>query len=43
MARNTLAGISKGKSKSAMFYAANPKARNKKKKYDTDYHKNKKR
>tara|TARA_R100001015_G_scaffold19019_1_gene14190 strand:+ start:245 stop:523 length:279 start_codon:yes stop_codon:yes gene_type:complete len=43
MARNTLAGISEGKSRSATFYAANPKARKKKKKYDTKYHKSKKR
>ena len=39
MARNTLAGKGKGKSKSAKYYAENPEARKKKKKYDTAYHK----
>ena len=39
MARNTLAGKRTGKSKTAKFYAKNPKSRDKKKKYDTDYHK----
>ena len=34
MARNTLAGKSKGKSKSAKFYAKNTKARKKKQEYD---------
>ena len=38
MARNTLAGKSKGKSKSAKYYAKNKKARDKKKAYDTEYH-----
>tara|TARA_Y100000992_G_C20926734_1_gene332457 strand:+ start:248 stop:526 length:279 start_codon:yes stop_codon:yes gene_type:complete len=38
MARNTLAGKSKGKSKSAKFYAKNPKARKKKQEYDKKYH-----
>jgi hypothetical protein len=39
MARNTLAGKRTGKSKTAKFYAKNPKSRAKKKKYDTKYHK----
>lgn len=43
MARNSLAGKSKGKSKSAKFYAKNPKAKAKKKTYDTAYHKTTKR
>jgi len=43
MARNSLAGTRKGKSKTAKFYASNPKARSKKKSYDTDYHKSKSR
>ena len=38
MARNTLAGKSRGKSKSAKYYAKNKKARDKKKAYDTEYH-----
>jgi hypothetical protein len=43
MARNTLAGKRTGKSKTAKFYAKNKKSRDKKKEYDTDYHKTKKR
>ena len=43
MARNSLAGKRTGKSKTAKYYASNPKARSKKKKYDTDYHKSKSR
>ena len=39
MARNSLAGKRTGKSKTAKFYAKNPKARAKKKKYDSEYHK----
>lgn len=39
MARNSLAGSTKGTSKSARFYQRNPKARAKKKSYDTTYHK----
>jgi len=38
MARNTLAGKSKGKSKSAKHYAANKKSRKKKQEYDKEYH-----
>tara|TARA_A100001201_G_C4029685_1_gene183194 strand:- start:398 stop:676 length:279 start_codon:yes stop_codon:yes gene_type:complete len=38
MARNTLAGKSKGKSRSAKYYAKNPKARKKKQAYDKKYH-----
>lgn len=38
MARNTLAGTSTGTSKSAKYYAANPKARAKKLAYDIAYH-----
>tara|TARA_Y100000401_G_C8178823_1_gene152943 strand:+ start:168 stop:446 length:279 start_codon:yes stop_codon:yes gene_type:complete len=38
MARNTLAGKSKGKSRSAKYYAKNPKARKKKQEYDKKYH-----
>jgi len=38
MARNTLAGKSTGKSRTAKYYAANPKARAKKDAYNTDYH-----
>ena len=38
MARNTLAGKSKGKSKSAKHYAANSKSRKKKLEYDKEYH-----
>ena len=34
MARNTLAGKGKGKSRSAKYYAKNPKARKKKQEYD---------
>lgn len=37
MARNSLAGTKKGKSKSARYYQNNPKARAKKKAYDTKY------
>jgi len=36
--RNSNAGKSTGKSKSAKYFAANPKARAKKKAYDTAYH-----
>ena len=43
MARNTLAGKRTGKSKSAKHYAKNKKSRDKKKKYDTEYHKTKER
>ena len=43
MARNSLAGKRTGKSKTAKFYASSSKARAKKKKYDTDYHKSKSR
>ena len=39
MARNTLAGKRIGKSKTAKFYAKNKKSRDKKKAYDTKYHK----
>ena len=38
MARNSLAGKSKGKSRTAKFYAKNPKSRAKKKSYDKKYH-----
>ena len=38
MARNTLAGKSKGKSRSAKYYAANPEAKKKKQAYDKAYH-----
>jgi len=38
MARNELAGTSKGKSKSAKYLASHPKARAKKKAYDKEYH-----
>jgi len=38
MARNTLAGKSVGKSKSAKYYAANPEAKKKKQAYDKAYH-----
>ena len=38
MARNTLAGKGKGKSRSAKYYAKNPKARKKKQEYDKKYH-----
>tara|TARA_B110000091_G_scaffold164440_1_gene175670 strand:+ start:50094 stop:50372 length:279 start_codon:yes stop_codon:yes gene_type:complete len=38
MARNTLAGKSGGKSRSAKYYAANPEARLKKQSYDKAYH-----
>jgi len=38
MARNTLAGKGKGKSKSAKYYAANPEARKKKQAYDKKFH-----
>ena len=43
MARNSLAGKITGKSKTAKYYASNPKTKAKKKKYDTDYHKSKSR
>jgi|TARA_B110000902_G_scaffold165147_1_gene188642 hypothetical protein len=38
MARNTLAGKGKGKSRSAKYYAANPESRKKKQAYDKKYH-----
>jgi hypothetical protein len=38
MARNTLAGKSKGKSKSAKYFASNPDARKKKNEYNSEYH-----
>ena len=38
MARNTLAGKGEGKSRSAKYYAKNPKARKKKQEYDKKYH-----
>ena len=38
MARNTLAGKRTGKARTAKYYAANPKARRKKKAYDSEYH-----
>jgi len=38
MAKNTLAGKSVGKSRSAKYYAANPEARAKKNAYNTEYH-----
>ena len=38
MARNTLAGKNKGKSRSAKYYAANPEAKKKKQAYDKAYH-----
>jgi hypothetical protein len=37
--RNSLAGKSTGKSKSAKYFASHPEARAKKNKYNTDYHK----
>lgn len=37
--RNTLAGSKKGKSRSAKYLQKNKKARDKKKAYDTEYHK----
>tara|TARA_R100000935_G_C2839057_1_gene169948 strand:- start:4566 stop:4844 length:279 start_codon:yes stop_codon:yes gene_type:complete len=43
MARNTLAGKGSGKSKSALYYAKNKAARDKKKAYDTAYHKSEER
>tara|TARA_Y100000361_G_scaffold151637_1_gene169390 strand:+ start:482 stop:805 length:324 start_codon:yes stop_codon:yes gene_type:complete len=42
MARNKLAGTKKGTSKSARYLQSNKKARDRKKKYDTKYHKTKK-
>jgi hypothetical protein len=39
MARNKLAGTRVGKSKSALYYAKTPRARARKKAYDTEYHK----
>ena len=36
--RNSKAGKSTGKSKSAKYFAANPEARAKKNKYNTEYH-----
>jgi len=41
MARNGLAGTKKGSSKSAIYYQNNPKAKDKKDKYNTKYHKSK--
>lgn len=41
MARNGLAGSTKGTSKSARYYQSNPKARAVKDKYNTKYHKQK--
>lgn len=37
--RNSLAGKSTGKSKSAKYFASHPEARAKKNKYNTEYHK----
>ncbi len=39
MGRNSLAGTTKGKSKSAKYLHENPAARAKKKAYDTNFHK----
>ena len=39
MSRNSLAGKSTGKSKSAKYFAENPEARKKKNAYNTAYHK----
>jgi len=41
--RNSLAGTSKGKSKSAKYFRDNPKAKAKKDAYNTEYHKTKER
>jgi len=41
--RNSLAGKSTGKSKSAKYFAANPKARKKKNDYNKEYHATKER
>jgi hypothetical protein len=41
--RNKNAGKSTGKSKSAKYFAKNKAARDKKKKYDSEYHKSEKR
>ena len=38
MARNSLAGKSTGKSKSARYFAENPDARKKKNEYNKEYH-----
>lgn len=38
MARNSLAGKSTGKSKSAKYFAENPEARKKKNAYNKEYH-----
>jgi hypothetical protein len=38
MARNSLAGKSTGKSKSAKYFAENPEARKKKNEYNKEYH-----
>jgi len=38
MARNSLAGKSTGKSRSAKYYASHPEARKKKNDYDKKYH-----
>jgi hypothetical protein len=43
MAKNSLAGTSTGKSKSAKYFASNPKQRAAKIKYNTEYNKTKKR
>jgi hypothetical protein len=39
MARNTIAGTSRGKSRSAKYYQENPEARAKKKSYDSEFQK----
>jgi len=39
MARNKLAGIIRGKSKSSKYYQSNPKAKAKKQAYNTQYNK----
>lgn len=39
MARNTIAGSNRGKSKSAKYYQTNPEAKAKKKAYDAQYQK----
>ena len=38
MARNKLAGTTKGNSKSALYYQKNPEAKAKKDKYNKDFH-----
>jgi hypothetical protein len=42
MSRNSLAGTKKGNSKSAKHYQSNPEAKEKKKRYDTQFNKSKK-